>query len=117
MEETERYLERLPLPLRVPARELAHVVREAVPEARERVKWGIPMWSVGGTDFCYLRHGDDHVSLGFQQGASLQDPCGLLVALGRAKGARNLLVRVGEPVPCRQAKDLVVQAARLARRG
>lgn len=115
--ETEAWLERLALPLRVPARALADLVRESVPDAEERVAWGVPMWRVpGGEDFCYLHARRDDVGLGFQRGRMLDDPRGRLVALGNARDARHLRMGPGEDVPAGEARAFVVQAAALARR-
>lgn len=94
--------------------DLARVVEETVPDAEARVKWGVPMWSVDGRDFCYLSRTKDRVSLGFQRGADLRDPRRLLSALGNARDARHVVVPLGSRVP-EGVAALVAQAADLAR--
>ena len=108
------YLRDVPPVLRVPAEALAHVVARAAPDAALRLKYGCPMWAVDGVDFCYLLGNERQVSLGFQRGAELRDPEGLLVALGKARDARHVVVRPGEPVPA-AARGFVEEAAALAR--
>lgn len=108
------YLRDVPPVLRPAALDLAGLVARAAPDAELRLRYGCPMWNVGGADFCYLLRGRGQVSLGFQRGAELDDPHGLLVALGKARDARHVLVREDGRVPA-QTRGLVAQAAALAR--
>jgi hypothetical protein len=108
------YLRDVPPALRPAACDLADLVAEAAPDAVLRLKYGCPMWHVDGADFCYLLRGKDQVSLGFQQGSDLDDPRGILVALGKARDARHVVVREGGGVPA-QTRGFVERAAALAR--
>lgn len=47
----------------------------------EELKWSQPCYSVNRL-FCYLQKAKSHVTLGFQQGAHLPDPDGLLKGTG-----------------------------------
>ncbi len=60
---------------------LRDLIRDAVPEAEEAIKWGQPVFSHGGP-FCYIRAFKKHVNLGFWRGLSLRDLSGLLQSGG-----------------------------------
>jgi hypothetical protein len=62
---------------------LRQVIRGAVPEAVEEIKWSRPCYSAGGTVFCYLQGSRAHVTLGFTKGATLPDPAGILEGTGK----------------------------------
>lgn len=48
----------------------------------EELKWGRACYSAGRALFCYLQGTSKHIALGFQHGASLTDPAGLLQGTG-----------------------------------
>lgn len=62
---------------------LRQLILAAVPEAKEAIKWGQPCFSRKAL-FCYLQRAKTHVTLGFQKGARMNDPDGLLVGEGSA---------------------------------
>lgn len=84
------------------ASRLRAVVLETCPDATERVYrgWNIvgysldkhPTWHM----FCYVGLSKGKVALGFNEGVVLPDPQKLL--RGRAKRARSLLLKPGEPI-------------------
>jgi hypothetical protein len=50
----------------------------------EEYKWSRPCYSIAaGGKFCYLHRTKDHVTIGFDRGASLRDPQGLLEGTGK----------------------------------
>ncbi len=61
---------------------LREIVQAAVPDAREALKWGQPCYSRNSL-FCYLQRAKKHVTLGFQKGAQMSDPDGLLEGDGK----------------------------------
>ena len=81
----ESYLDALPPELGGVARQLCDVVRTAVPDAGEAVKWSHPTWSDQGP-FCYVKAFAKHVNLGFWRSASLPDPHGVIVSTGEKMG-------------------------------
>lgn len=94
------------------------LVGEACPEAREKVYpgWKIVAYSLGDKPllgmFCYIGVVKGGVNLGFNQGASLADPLGLLQ--GRGKSNRQVRFRTGKPIPWEAVRSLVENAYALA---
>jgi hypothetical protein len=90
---------------------LRKVVRDALPEAGEALKWGQPCYLVGGGKVACLDVIGDHVNLGFFRGAEVDDPGGLLE--GSDKGMRHIRVGVPSDIKRREFTTLLRQAARL----
>jgi hypothetical protein len=95
--------------VRVRLAELRDLILEAVPEVREEIKWGRPCYSVGGVLFCYLQASRAHATLGFQQGAALADPGGLLEGAG--KEMRHVKVVPGRATQTQEILALLREAA------
>ena len=57
------------------------IVKEAVPESDEGIKWGQPVFEHGGP-MCYIKAYKSHVNFGFWRGAHLADPDALLSGTG-----------------------------------
>lgn len=74
--------------------ELRTLIRRAAPGASER---GIPGWRIVAYEapriFAYLVPLADSVALGFNRGAELRDPDGILERVGKAAGARRYVIR------------------------
>ena len=98
----------LPPDVRALAGEVRAFVRARVPSAEERA---YPGWrGIGYVDpqagyFCGLFPQKDHVRLGFEHGAALPDPDGLLTAGGKQVG--YAVLRPGEPIPERALARLL----------
>lgn len=60
------------------------LVLECHPDAEETRKWNQPTHVVDGENRFYLAHYAEHVNLGFHEGASVDDPEGLLSGTGKA---------------------------------
>ena len=66
------------------ATDLRSLIRKAVPDATECIKWGTPNYEKDGP-ICVVRAGKGFVALQFGQiGTSLKDPDGLLEGTGKA---------------------------------
>lgn len=97
---------------------IRHLVKEAVPEVIEEVKWrkptnplGVPTWSHAGI-ICTGESYKDKVKLTFAKGSSLSDPAGLFNA--SLIGVRRALdIREGEKVNETALKKLFQEAATL----
>ncbi|MBV1690838.1 DUF1801 domain-containing protein [Novosphingobium sp. G106] len=95
------------------------LIREAVPEVVETVKWvkpsnpsGVPCWEHAGL-ICTGEVYKSYVKLTFAQGAALEDPQGLFNA-GFGGGTRRAIdIREGEAVDVAAFKELVREAAAL----
>ncbi len=80
---TDSFFEKLEPERREAALLLRDVVRKAAPDAAEAIKWGMPVFSLGGL-LCYIAARKGCVTLGFYEaGTSLSDPDGLLEGTGK----------------------------------
>jgi hypothetical protein len=103
-----------PVPVQHAMQMLRALVRETLPEARERAYAGPGI-------FNYYLHGElahvgaqgDEVVLGLTRGVDLDDPDGLLTATKTARYMRQLRLPVGSPLPVPAIRELLLQAARL----
>jgi hypothetical protein len=101
------------------ANALRNLVREAVPDAIERVR---PGWGLIGYDvpvgrrtryFAWIWPEPEHVHLGFEHGVLMDDPHRLLKGRGVTKRVRWLTFRHLDEIPS-EAPDLVREAVRVA---
>jgi hypothetical protein len=89
---------------------LRKIVKEAVPDASEAVKWAQPVYDFHGP-FAYIRAFKNHVNFGFWRGASLDDPQGLLQ--GDGEKMRHIKLTGQAEVKPDIFKNFVQQAVRL----
>ena len=114
------FLEGYAADVRETANRLRAVVKEAVPDAIERVR---PGWALIGYDLPIRRHGVyfawvwpelEHVHLGFPRGVLMDGPDHLMKGAGVTKAVRWLTYEVGGHVDEEVATALVLEAARVA---
>jgi len=87
------------------------LVKAAVPGTKITVNsWGIPTFQTKDP-FCFYMVGKNHVTLGFHNGTSLDDPEGLLEGTG--KNLRHVKLRTMEDLEKKGLKELVLTADRL----
>ena len=91
-------------------RDLRELVRQELPEAREEIKWGRPVYSLNHI-VCYLAAGENHANLGFYRGIELEDPKGLLQ--GEGKKLRHIKVYRSDEILKQSYATLLQQAASL----
>ena len=91
-------------------KELRELVQQELPEAKEEIKWGRPVYSLNHI-VCYLAAAGDHANLGFYRGIELEDPEGLLE--GDGKKLRHIKVYNREEIRRRWYGTLIRQAAKL----
>ena len=117
---TEAYLDGFPPIVRATAQELRRVVREAEPDAIERVRLG---WHLIGYDlplrryglyFAYVAPESDHVHLGFEYGVYMDDSRGLLQGAGLTRQLRWLTFASPDEIDGAATIALVREAARVA---
>ena len=106
----ESFIRQAAPPVRGVLRELRALIREVLPDAREEIKWGRPVYSLSRI-VCYLAAARDHANLGFYRGVELRDPKGLLQ--GDGKKLRHLKVYRPDDIRRRWFGSLLRQAARL----
>lgn len=95
------------------------LIREAVPEAVEEMKWkkpsnpaGVPAWSHNGL-ICTGETYKDIVKLTFAHGAALADPAGVFNASLDAGTRRAIDIREGDKLNEKAFKALIRAAAAL----
>ena len=89
---------------------LRQIILTTVPDAREELKWGQPCYSRNKL-FCYLQRAKGHVTLGFQKGAQLDDPSGVLE--GDGKQMRHMKFTPGATIDDAICTDLIRNAVSL----
>lgn len=90
---------------------LRKLVRSVAPQAVEEIKWDRPCYSNAKGMFCYLHSTKTHATLGFQKGAALSDPEGLLEGTG--KDMRHIKFKQGGEAEQTAVVALLKQAAAL----
>lgn len=116
----EVLLDDFPPIMQATAGALRRIVREAVPEALERVRVG---WRLIGYDlplrrygvyFAYVAPEPIHVHLGFEWGVFMSDPQGLLQGEGVTRQVRWLTFTAPEQIAWEPTVALVREGARVA---
>jgi hypothetical protein len=116
----EAFLADYPEPIRRIAARLREVVRDALPDAVERVR---PGWRLIGYDVpvgrrwryaAYIAPEPIHVHLGFEHGILMDDPDDRLEGAGITRQVRWLTFRPGDPVDAAELQPLIREAARVA---
>lgn len=83
-EEVQAFFDEVPERHRETVEAARALVLKCHPDAEETLKWNQPTYVVGGENRFYLAHYAEHVNLGFHEGASVDDPDGLLSGTGKA---------------------------------
>jgi hypothetical protein len=106
---TDTLIESLDEPIALLAQELRRVIRRALPDAAEGIKWGMPVYEQNGL-VCAIRPARDYVALQFYTaGTSLRDPHGLLE--GSGKKMRHVKIRTIADIRPRVFGSWLKQAA------
>ena len=106
----DAYIATLDEPQSTVVRALRELVRDAVPDAVEVVKWAQPVYEKNGP-FCYIKAFPRYVNLGFWRGASLQDPHGLVHSGGDKMG--HVRIATVDEIARARLRPLVKEAAAL----
>lgn len=93
------------------AQRVREVVKNAIPEVEERVKWGNPTYIVDGKNVASIIHFSDHVNLGFFLGAKLKSKR----LEGTGKDLRHIKVKVVEDIDTKEFTRLLKEAAVLVK--
>ena len=92
------------------AADLRSLIRKAVPDATECIKWGTPNYEKDGS-ICAIRAGKGFVALQFGPiGTSLKDPDGLLEGTGKAM--RHVKIRSKTDLKKQPFASWIKQAAK-----
>jgi len=120
----ELFLSAYPAEIREVAEHLRTIVREAVPDAIERVRTG---WRLIGYDvpvgrrtryFAFVAPEPKHVHLGFEHGVWMADPDGILRGAHLdLRKVRYVTYEPGDPIPAEALGPYTAEAAALAALG
>ena len=108
--QVDQYINELSGEIQEISSKVRETIFEVIPDAVEELKWGMPCYSKAKS-FCYIKAAKKHVNLGFDQGANMDDPDGLLEGTG--KSMRHIKLKPGKPFPEEQIKVLIKQSAEL----
>lgn len=89
------------------AKELRDLIFAANSDFCEDIKWKMPNYSLNKL-VCYLQKSKAHLTIGFQQGAHLNDPEGWLSGTG--KDMRHMKIALGDDVDVAKIKFIIQQA-------
>jgi hypothetical protein len=108
---TSAYVKRENPELRKVVKGLKSLVKQIVPGAEQtRNAWGVPTF-VADQPFCFYMVGKNHVTFGFHQGTSLDDPDELLEGTG--KNIRHVKLKNLPDLASQGLRRLVDQASKL----
>lgn len=110
-DDAERYLARLPLPVRVVARSLDALAREELGGPRVGIKYGVPFYALR-EPVCYVSAAKRHVTFGLLRGVEVEDASGLLTGTGKSP-IRKAVFPAGADVQERVVRGWLRQARRL----
>ena len=92
--------------------QLRDILREALPEAEEAIKWSQPVWSAYGP-LCFIKAFKAHINFGFWRGVELDDPQQLLE--GSGVKMRHVKIRSLEDIHAEAFGAFLRQALELSR--
>jgi len=108
---TRAYVKRENPELNKVVKRLKGLVQQIVPGAGQTVNaWGVPTF-VADQPFCFYMVGKNHVTFGFHQGTSLDDPEKLLEGTG--KNIRHVKLKNLPDLDNQGLRKLVAQASKL----
>lgn len=83
VEDVQEYIDGVPESQQEIIEAVRALIGELAPDAAETIKWNQPVYVVDGENRLYVAAQRDHVNLGFMQGASMDDPDGVLEGTGK----------------------------------
>jgi hypothetical protein len=111
--DVDEYISKVDPKLRRQFQELRSIVRKALPDAIEAVKWGVPFYTLKGVGVASIAEYTGHVNLYLLQGAKLSSD----LLEGTGKGMRHITVKTMAEIKETEIKRLVRKAGALAAGG
>jgi hypothetical protein len=106
----DEYVAQLGPQARALTQRLRVIVRKALPDAVEVIKWGNPVYVVNGKNVAWILNYRNHLDLGFFMGMRLQSQ----LLEGTGKGLRHIKVRSAGDIREAEFTRLLIDAAALA---
>jgi uncharacterized protein len=110
--DVDEYIARSALEARPTLIELRELIVSTVPEAEERISYGVPFYRYHG-DLAGFAAYKNHVSFGFGADVLRSDDRKTLEAAGYTLGKVTLQINFDQPVPARAIKRLLRARARM----
>ncbi|MBI2183351.1 MAG: DUF1801 domain-containing protein [Thaumarchaeota archaeon] len=110
MDDVDSLISKLDPKIRALTQGLQVLIKKALPDADEKVKWGYPFYAVNGRSVAALVTYKDHVNLAFTKGALLNSK----LLEGTGKGIRHIKVRTMTDIKEEELTRLLKEAAKLA---
>lgn len=111
-EQIDAYLAGLPSPQKEICSTIRDALKQSFPDLEEAWKWSRPVYWLKGKYICYLVANKNDVNFGFERGAHLADPKGLLKGTGA--NMRHLKFKTLSDLDLDYARALVKQAIEMA---
>jgi hypothetical protein len=108
------YIEKLDSPQRETCQALRGVIESEFPQLREDFKWSRPVYGADSADICYFVALKNDVNFGFNQGAELDDPKGILKGTG--KQMRHIKLKKSDDIDRDYLTRLIQQAIDISAR-
>ncbi len=113
MSDVDDYVSNVDHRLRPQFQKLRSLIKKALPDAVESVKWGVPYYSLNGVGVASLGDYNAHVNLYFMQGAKLSSE----LLEGTGKGMRHISVKSLDDIKQKEFTKLLIVAGALASKG
>lgn len=81
--EVERWIASLPAEQARILTRVRELIVTTIPDVSESIKWNRPCYGTKGSLLCYIHAFKNHSTLGFEYGAALDDPKGILEGTGK----------------------------------
>ena len=106
------WFDKLSEPQRLKLDELRQLILESDRQFTEEIKWGQPCYAINNL-VCYLQKSKEHVTIGFQKGAHLEDNDNLLV--GEGKDMRHVKFSLAGEIDRLAIAELISEAVEFDR--
>ena len=113
MPDVDAYVSKVDPKLREQFQKLRSIVKKALPDVYESVKWNVPYYSLNGVGVASIAEYSEHVNLYLMQGAQLSSD----LLEGTGKGMRHITVRTLAEIREKEVTRLVREAGALAGEG
>ena len=113
MSDVDAYASKVDPKLRDQFQKLRSIIKKALPDVSEAVKWSVPFYSLNGVGVAAIADYSGHLNLAFLQGAKLSSD----LLEGTGKGMRHITVRVAAEINEAELVRLLREAGALAAMG
>src|SRR6267143_6147976 len=110
MSDVDAYVSKVNPELRRQFQKLRLIIKKALPDVSEAVKWGVPFYTLNGVGVASIAEYTEHVNLYLLQGANLSSD----LLDGTGKGMRHITVKTMAEINEKEITRLLRKAGALA---